>query len=47
MINLETKFVKCQEWIVRFDGKIKKSETLINSDQYHKDLRSSSDANNC
>ena len=34
------KHIKCQEWIVRFDGKLSHSEELIDSDRHHKDLES-------
>ncbi len=30
--------IKLQEWLVRFDGKIKQSEELINSKDYHKHI---------
>ena len=30
--------LKCQEWIVRFDGNIKQSEKIVDSDDYHKKL---------
>tara|TARA_Y100001968_G_C19284960_1_gene681178 strand:- start:422 stop:562 length:141 start_codon:yes stop_codon:yes gene_type:complete len=31
--------MKFQEWIVMFDGKIKQSETLINSKEYHQNIK--------
>ncbi len=40
MNDPEKKILKCQEWIVRFDGKIKQSEKQIDSDDYHKNLSS-------
>ena len=38
MNDLEKKLLKCQEWVVRFDGKIKQSEKLIDSAEYHRKL---------
>ncbi len=39
MNDPEKGFLKCQEWVVRFDGKIKQSEKLIDSQEYHKRLK--------
>ncbi len=38
MNNSERNQIKCQEWVVRFDGQIKQSEKLINIEEYHKNL---------
>ena len=40
MTGSDEKKLKFQEWVVRFDGKIKQSETLINSSEYHEKLQS-------
>ena len=34
------KHIKCQEWVVRFDGKLGYSEELIDSDTHHNNLES-------
>ncbi len=39
MNNPQKDFMKFQEWVIRFDGKIKQSEKLINSEEYHKSLK--------
>ena len=33
MTDLPISEIKCQEWIVRFDGKIKRNEVTINIDK--------------
>ena len=38
MSEPETKDIKLQEWVVRFDGQITHSETTLESESYHQDL---------
>ncbi len=32
--------IKAQEWVVMFDGQIKRSEKLIDADQHHLEIKS-------
>ncbi len=34
----EEQTIKAQEWVVMFDGKIKKSETEIDANEHHSDV---------
>ena len=38
MNNSPKKLIKVQEWVVRFDGKIKHKEEFIAKEEYHKKL---------
>ena len=38
MDNLKTNQIKIQEWIVRFDGQIRQSQKLIETQEYHEKL---------
>ena len=39
MNTLENSSIKAQEWIIRYDGKIKRSESEINSDSHHRKIQ--------
>ncbi|WP_320664980.1 hypothetical protein [Prochlorococcus sp. MIT 1223] len=42
MTTPEKSEIKLQEWIVRFDGQIKQSEEIIDTQEYHENLKQSS-----
>ena len=39
MNNAKDNNFKLQEWVVRFDGQIKHSETFLDKDEYHKNIK--------
>ncbi len=42
MTNVTNRTVKAQEWIIRFDGRVKRTEKIIYLDQNEKIMSSSS-----
>tara|TARA_Y100001968_G_C19451898_1_gene769265 strand:+ start:3499 stop:3648 length:150 start_codon:yes stop_codon:yes gene_type:complete len=39
MSNADENKVKLQEWLIRFDGQIKHSETYLDKDIYHQTIK--------
>ena len=42
MSSPEKRQLKLQEWIVRFDGQVRQSEEIIDTQEYHENLKQSS-----